>query len=178
MNSQDTTTYDYQQEYTGASQGDPYDTQLEFWGKFYFSPTIRQFEELDKNLTTTNLSRRYKEPELARTILQILHILNKYVIKKVDKSTILGYKEVMSVGKKEKVPVYKVDVHHVYEKSVKFFISKFYNLVTTSAAADGFKTKAFNTRRIKEEKSVKDLTEKPSTFNFFGNRNNNNEDRR
>jgi len=151
---------------------DPYDTQLEFWGKFYFSPTITGYEELDKNLTTTNLSRRFKEPEMARHILQVLHILNKYKIKKKT-DEVVGYKRYWDEDEEEyvKKPVYNVVVTHLYEKSVNYFLSKFYSLVTTSAAAGGFKTKAFNTRRNESSQTVRDMTESPKMFNFFGRRN-------
>ena len=155
-----------------GKQVDPYDTQLEFWGKFYFSPTIKGYEELDKNLTTTNLSRRFKEPEKARQLLEVLHILNKYkLIKKTDE--VVGYKKIWNEDDQiyEKVQVYGVKVVHLYDKSVNYFLSKFYSLVTTSAAAGGFKTKAFNTRRNESSQTVRDLTESPKMFNFFGKRN-------
>ena len=82
-----------------ASEKQPvYLDEKDFFSQWLFDPAIKDeadYTHLDKNLATTKLSSRFKEPERARLILRALHVLNnpKYYKKKKE-YVLIGYNDV------------------------------------------------------------------------------------
>jgi ribosomal protein L37AE/L43A len=74
--------------------------EKDFLATWMFNPDIKEvadYNHLDKNLAITKLSSRYKEPEIARSILKALHILSnpKYYVK-VKETILKGHEEVIA----------------------------------------------------------------------------------
>ena len=67
----------------------------EYVAKFLLTPDIKDFEHFDKNIKTTNLRSKFREPEQVRAILTALHILtNKKYMNKVERDVLIEEKSV------------------------------------------------------------------------------------
>lgn len=146
----------------------------EFFAKFIFNPT-GEHDHISKDLLTTNLRSRYKEPELARAILQALHILaNPKYFHKITETMLIGYKE-NNIDREGVVigivntPVYEKRDNFIskFPKTFRFLKDKFLSLVWTSSARDGFLMKSFNTRTLQREDTLEDKTAVKPQFPFF-----------
>lgn len=154
--------------------------------EFLLSPNINDdadFSHIDKNLSITRLSSRFREPEVARGILNALHVLNnpKYFYETKEEA-IVGYeeKELIVNGKKAIKTVPRVETITVrknkYPKTFHNLKSKFFSLVTTASARDGHLIRTLSTRKIERSDSIEEKTSaKPNWFGFSNSSNNRNE---
>jgi hypothetical protein len=162
---------------------DMYLDSQDYESRFIFTPNIEEdadYKHLDKNLSITNLSSRYKEPEKAESILKALHTLSnpRYFIE-VEEIIHTGFREEESVhedlstGEKvfvtQKFPVYEKIIvkKNRYPKTYHKLKSAFYALTTTSSARDGHLIKRARTRALERKDTIHDKTEQKNSFGFF-----------
>lgn len=155
-------------------EGDQFANPNSAMANLMFEPDIPGHPEYDKNLTTTNLRSRYKEPEKARTILSSLNILQKYSeAEKVKK--MVGYEIVEDEDGKRKKPVYEeVEVPvYKYPRITNHLMDKIRSLVLTSKARDGFAVREHNKRRTETKQTIEDKTKNTRKFYDMFNRDSN-----
>ena len=133
-----------------------YENSMAFWGDLAFKPDMREHGELDKNVTTTNLRSRFKEPDMARRMLNAFHILKEYTVKKTIRVTDGegNERDVM-------VEVFK------YPKISRKLRNQFQTLITTAKARDGWMVTEYNKSRIEKSETIEDKTESKRGFASF-----------
>ena len=88
----------------------------EYVAKFLLTPDIEDFDHFDKNIKTTNLRSKFREPEYARAILKALHILtNKKYMDETEKTILLEEKTVEAT----RIICVRCGYHNLYGSELK-----------------------------------------------------------
>ena len=149
---------DYEKIKQLKKQVDDYETDFDFYSRFVLSPEIEEYGHIDKNLVITNLNGKLKEPERLRVIMDALHILLRYGLKKEQK-VLIGYnQEEEAVYQKQQL------FDATYSKATRFFMQKYRSFITTAAARGGYLFKELNTKRFRSAEAIEDRTKVKPRF--------------